>query len=126
MNRCAKARAGCIMPAGDRNRHCRMTAVGSSGVMRSSETLIGPILYGVGGVADISTAARALIDERADFAGASPASSARASARRPLTVMIAVPTLEIGAADEGAVDLARTLTGAGHRALVVSRGGRLE
>jgi len=40
--------------------------------------------------------------------------------------MIAVPTLEIGAADEGAVDLARTLTGAGHRALVVSHGGRLE
>jgi glycosyltransferase involved in cell wall biosynthesis len=77
-------------------------------------------------VADITTAARALIDERADFAGASPASFARASARRPLTVMIAVPTLEIGAADEGAVDLARTLTGAGHRALVVSRGGRLE
>jgi glycosyltransferase involved in cell wall biosynthesis len=77
-------------------------------------------------VADISTAARALIDERADFAGASPASFARASARRPLTVMIAVPTLEIGAADEGAVELARTLTGAGHRALVVSRGGRLE
>ena len=77
-------------------------------------------------MADITTAARALIDERADFAGASPASFARALARHPLTVMIAVPTLEIGAADEGAVELARTLTGAGHRALVASRGGRLE
>ena len=40
--------------------------------------------------------------------------------------MIAVPTLETGDADEGAIDLARTLTAAGHRALVVSRGGRLE
>jgi len=40
--------------------------------------------------------------------------------------MIAVPTLETGAADEDGVELARTLTAAGHRAVVVSRGGRLE
>ncbi len=45
---------------------------------------------------------------------------------RVLTVLIATPTLDTGAADEGAVDLAAILTGAGHRALVASRGGRLE
>jgi glycosyltransferase involved in cell wall biosynthesis len=91
--------------------------------MRSS---IGPIYTGVGEVADISTVARSLIDERADFAGTSKSPFAPAVARLPLTVMIAVPTLETGAADEDAVELARTLTAAGHRALVVSRGGRLE
>jgi glycosyltransferase involved in cell wall biosynthesis len=80
----------------------------------------------VGEVADITTAARTLLDERADFAGASSGPLAPALARRPLTVMIAVPTLETGAADEGAIDLARTLTAAGHRALVVSGGGRME
>ena len=80
----------------------------------------------MGEVADISTVARSLIDERADFAGTSMSPFAPAFARRPLTVMIAVPTLETGAADEDAVELARTLTSAGHRAVVVSRGGRLE
>jgi glycosyltransferase involved in cell wall biosynthesis len=45
---------------------------------------------------------------------------------RPLTILIAVPTLDAGAADEGAVELARMLTAAGHRAIVASRGGRLE
>jgi glycosyltransferase involved in cell wall biosynthesis len=45
---------------------------------------------------------------------------------RRLTVMVAVPTLDAGAADEGAVELARMLTAAGHRAIVASRGGRLE
>jgi hypothetical protein len=67
-----------------------------------------------------------LLDERADFTGATAAPFAPALARLPLTVMIAVPTLDTGAADEGAVELAQTLTAAGHRALVVSRGGRLE
>ena len=43
-----------------------------------------------------------------------------------LRVLIAVPTIEIGAADEGAVDLAVMLVRAGHRPLVVSAGGRLE
>src|SRR5262249_36686232 len=33
---------------------------------------------------------------------------------RPLTVLITVPTIEGGAADEGAVDLAAILAGAGH------------
>jgi glycosyltransferase involved in cell wall biosynthesis len=43
-----------------------------------------------------------------------------------LTILIAVPSLEAGAADEGAVELARMLAAAGHRAIVASRGGRLE
>jgi glycosyltransferase involved in cell wall biosynthesis len=45
---------------------------------------------------------------------------------RPLTVLIAVPTIEVGAADEGAVDLAAILADAGHHPIVVSSGGRLE
>ncbi len=44
----------------------------------------------------------------------------------PLTVLVVVPTLQAGAAEMGAVDLVRILTAAGHRALVLSRGGRLE
>jgi glycosyltransferase involved in cell wall biosynthesis len=44
----------------------------------------------------------------------------------PITVLITVPKIESGAADEGAVELARILAGAGHRAIVVSEGGRLE
>jgi glycosyltransferase involved in cell wall biosynthesis len=45
---------------------------------------------------------------------------------RALTVLIAVPTVEAGAADEGAVDLAAILAAAGHHPIVVSGGGRLE
>jgi len=44
----------------------------------------------------------------------------------PLTVVIVVPSLHAGAADAGAVALARILKRAGHRAIVVSRGGRIE
>jgi hypothetical protein len=44
----------------------------------------------------------------------------------PLTVLMAVPTVEVGEADEGAVELAKILGANGHRALVVSNGGRLE
>jgi glycosyltransferase involved in cell wall biosynthesis len=43
-----------------------------------------------------------------------------------MTVLIAVPTVEAGAADEGAVELARMLAAGGRRAVVVSSGGRLE
>jgi glycosyltransferase involved in cell wall biosynthesis len=43
-----------------------------------------------------------------------------------LTVLIVVPTLQAGAAEAGAVDLVKILTSAGHNALVMSRGGRLE
>ena len=42
-----------------------------------------------------------------------------------LTVLIAVPTLESGAADNGAVDLVKMLHAAGHLPIVVSTGGRL-
>jgi glycosyltransferase involved in cell wall biosynthesis len=45
--------------------------------------------------------------------------------RDPITVLIAVPTLDVGAADSGAVGLVRILTAAGHRAIVVSHAGRL-
>ena len=45
---------------------------------------------------------------------------------RPLTVLVVVPTLHSGAADSGAIDLVRILGASGHRAIVVSRGGRLE
>lgn len=44
---------------------------------------------------------------------------------RPLTVLITVPTLDLGAADEGAVGLAKILAEAGHRPIVAARGGRL-
>src|SRR5258708_27596271 len=43
-----------------------------------------------------------------------------------LVVLIAVPTVEAGAADEGAVELARILRANGHHAVVVSNGGPLE
>jgi len=45
---------------------------------------------------------------------------------RPLTALVVAPTLHAGAADAGALDLVRILTGNGHRAIVVSNGGRLE
>jgi glycosyltransferase involved in cell wall biosynthesis len=45
---------------------------------------------------------------------------------RPLTALIVTPTLHAGAADAGAIDLMRILTENGHRAIVVSNGGRLE
>ena len=48
-----------------------------------------------------------------------------AATRAPVTVLIVVPSLDIGAADAGAVELARILTQAGSRAIVVSRAGRL-
>jgi len=46
-------------------------------------------------------------------------------ARDRMTILIAVPTLDVGAADVGAVGLVRILTAAGHRAIVVSHAGRL-
>jgi len=42
-----------------------------------------------------------------------------------LAVLIAVPTLDVGAADVGALGLVRILTAAGHRAIVASQAGRL-
>jgi glycosyltransferase involved in cell wall biosynthesis len=48
------------------------------------------------------------------------------SAAGAMAVLIAVPTVDAGAADEGAVELAHLLGTSGHRAVVVSSGGRLE
>jgi glycosyltransferase involved in cell wall biosynthesis len=45
---------------------------------------------------------------------------------RTVAVLVAVPTVEAGAADESAAELARILGAHGHRAVVVSNGGRLE
>lgn len=47
-------------------------------------------------------------------------------AGRSLVVLIVVPTLDAGAAEAGAVELVRILAAAGHRPLVVSRGGRMQ
>lgn len=44
---------------------------------------------------------------------------------RTLTALIAVPTLQAGAADTGAVELVHILATAGHKPIVVSAGGRL-
>lgn len=55
----------------------------------------------------------------------SGASLKAASAADPITVMIVVPTLDIGAAEINAVELVRILKGAGHHAIVVARAGRL-
>lgn len=56
-----------------------------------------------------------------------PVAATRVSAAgEPLTVLIVVPTLQAGAAEAGAVELVRILAGAGHRPIVVSRGGRME
>jgi len=51
---------------------------------------------------------------------------ARTQGAQPsIAVLIVVPTLDVGAADAGAVELVRILAGAGHRVTVVSRAGRL-
>ena len=53
------------------------------------------------------------------------APAARIVAIDPLSVLIAVPTLDAGAADAGALELIRILATAGHKPIVVARGGRL-
>jgi glycosyltransferase involved in cell wall biosynthesis len=45
--------------------------------------------------------------------------------RDPITVLIVTPSLEVGAADAGAVELTRVLAKSGNRAIVASRAGRL-
>ena len=76
-----------------------------------------------------SRAARRPLDPGPDFplphANTRPAGDVVAFAR-PLTALIVAPTLHAGAADAGAIDLTRILTANGHRAIVVSNGGRLE
>lgn len=56
---------------------------------------------------------------------ASPAVKDRTPVCGPLTILIVVPSLDVGAADTGAVELVRILTQAGHRAIVASLPGRL-
>ena len=51
--------------------------------------------------------------------------AAKDATRDPITVLIVVPTLDVGAADAGAVELVRILSEAGNRAVVVARAGRL-
>jgi hypothetical protein len=64
---------------------------------------------------------------RQDISDTPIATAAPASVpAQALTVLIAVPTMESGAADEGAVELARILGAAGHRAIIATSGGRLE
>jgi len=76
--------------------------------------------------------ARLPLDPGADHTTQPPSSSSQRPAgevvafSRPLSVLVVVPTLNAGAADSGAVDLVRILNGGGHRAIVVSSGGRLE
>lgn len=53
-------------------------------------------------------------------------SCASSSPTRRLTALIVSPTLEAGASDTGAIDTIGILTRAGHRVIVVSKGGRLE
>jgi glycosyltransferase involved in cell wall biosynthesis len=50
---------------------------------------------------------------------------ALAATQAPFSVLIVVPSLDGGAADAGAVELTHILVNAGHRAIVVSRAGRL-
>lgn len=67
--------------------------------------------------------------QRIDFSGsdvALPVENRRVAPPRPLTVLIIVPTLQAGAAEMGAVDIVRILSEAGHHAIVMSSGGRLE
>jgi glycosyltransferase involved in cell wall biosynthesis len=46
-------------------------------------------------------------------------------AAAPLSVLVVAPSLHVGAADVGALDLVRILASAGHHPIVVSNGGRL-
>ena len=59
------------------------------------------------------------------FESGSDAKVCAQQARDPITVLIAVPTLDGGAADVGALGLVRILSAAGHRAIVASQAGRL-
>ncbi|HEY0235028.1 MAG TPA: glycosyltransferase [Afipia sp.] len=61
----------------------------------------------------------------AAFSGLEMLAPANRNLSAKLTILIAVPTLEAGAADTNALDLVKLLHGAGHRPVVVSSGGRL-
>ena len=63
------------------------------------------------------------VTETGDDLAEHPPSPANRNLTGKLTILIAVPTLESGAADHGAVDLVKLLHTAGHRPIVVSQGG---
>jgi len=63
-------------------------------------------------------------DQPASF-DLAPAHASIAAPAKQLTVLIVTPSLHAGAADSGAVQLARILASAGHRPIVVSSGGRM-
>ena len=44
---------------------------------------------------------------------------------KPLTVVQTLPALDAGGVERGTLEIARALVAAGHRSIVVSRGGRL-
>jgi glycosyltransferase involved in cell wall biosynthesis len=67
----------------------------------------------------------AVKDRQAVTARADLAQPVRPQPASALTVLIVVPTLDVGAADVGALGLVRILTAAGHRAIVASQAGRL-
>ena len=62
---------------------------------------------------------------RGDHPSPPPTKPRTQPARDPISVLIVVPTLDVGAADVGALGLVRILSRAGHRAIVVSQAGRL-
>ena len=64
----------------------------------------------------IADSGRALFDD---------AIRASTDVHTPMTMIIVAPSLDGGAADAGAVELVRILSGAGHHPIVVSRAGRL-
>ncbi|HMA70619.1 MAG TPA: glycosyltransferase [Xanthobacteraceae bacterium] len=74
----------------------------------------------------ISTAARSADEMSRSDRPRLPVSAVASAAAHKLVVLIVVPTVEAGAADEGAVELARILGANGHHAIVVCSGGRLE
>lgn len=61
----------------------------------------------------------------ASFADPQSLAPANRNLSAHLTILIAVPTLDAGAADTNALDLVKLLHGAGHRPIVVSSGGKL-
>jgi glycosyltransferase involved in cell wall biosynthesis len=61
-----------------------------------------------------------------DVGPAGTAADAPPAPARALTALIAVPTTDAGAADEGVLHLAEILAHAGHHPIVASSGGRLE
>ncbi len=63
--------------------------------------------------------------ETPTFAPRVPSKGAAQTALDPIAVLIVVPTLDGVAEDTGALELVRILCQAGHRAIVVSRAGRL-